>query len=410
MKLTDTPPSSKKKPRRLWLYRLIAITFGLTLAWLLLEILLRVAHPALPYTLQAMLRHVSLTPFTQERILPEQIWQEDRNFQFISRSGVVDERQYPDARIGFTVTTKAMPDPDSYVGFRVPHSEWEPRWPVDAVVVGDSFSFCYTEYNDCWVYGLETDHGLSVVNMSQVATGSISHLHILTTFGAIYEPPLVIWQWYGNDFNDDYGLAKLRGEVSIEPDPTSPAPQIRNSPFQEWLRSNSAVYTFLQAFFLPEEKLSSYTVFEDPYKTIEGDLAFKFGRPYILEALNMDNPKNMYGWERTKVAILDAQKLLGNDSTLVVVLIPTKEEVYGHLTEPLLGSEQLAALGEGRRLMLAFCEEENLFCLDTTSELVSAAKRGQLLYFFDDPHLNPQGNAIVESTVWKYLVDQDLSD
>jgi hypothetical protein len=32
--------------------------------------------------------------------------------------------------------------------------------------------------------------------------------------GGRFQPPLVIWQWFGNDFNEDYQLALTRGETA----------------------------------------------------------------------------------------------------------------------------------------------------------------------------------------------------
>ncbi len=389
--------------------RLAAVALGLLSACLLLELTLRMAYPLLPYPLQAALREVHRTPFTNERILPEQIWQVDGNFQFISRAKVTDELQFPDPRIGFHVTTQPLLDPNSYVGFRVPSPDWEPRWPIDAVMVGDSFTFCYTEYADCWVRRLSEEHGLSVVNLGQVATGSTSHLNILRTFGMPFEPNLVIWQWFGNDFNDDYGMAVLRDEI---PGESYLPPQVTWEPkstLGRWLREHSALYVTVETLTYPDEVLQGYTLFSDPYQVQDGDLNFSFGRPYLLEAFDMTQAKNQYGWERTQEAIIEAQAMIGQKASLVIVLIPTKEEVYRRWTQGELGTQELDALGEGRHLMLAFCETQGLLCLDTTASLVEHAEQGELLYWPDDPHLNEYGNEVLAETIWDCLVRHGLA-
>ena len=189
---------------------------GLLVGWILLEIILRLGAAAFPFTITAPMRDVNRHPFTSEKILPEQIWIDDDSYQLITPPGIDNELQYPDPRISLRVSTKNWLDAGSQVGFRVPSVEWEPTWPVDVVVVGDSFSFCYVEYEDCWVDLLATQHGFSMVNLGLVATGSISHQNVLNTFGLPHSPKLVIWQWYGNDFNDDYGFTTQYGEGAIE--------------------------------------------------------------------------------------------------------------------------------------------------------------------------------------------------
>jgi hypothetical protein len=393
-----------------WLKRLVAIFLGIGLAILVLEAVLRLAYPIFPYTIQAALRDVHLTPFTERRILPKQIWQSDGAYQLVSRANAVDEMQFPDTRVGFRVTTKNFLDPKSHVGFRVASYDWEPRWPVDAVVVGDSFSFCYTEYESCWVRRLESERGMSVVNLGQVATGSISRLNLLNTFGLPYEPAVVIWQWYGNDFNDDFGMFQMTSGMEIEADPVArPARRLVGGQLGHWLETNSAVYWIAQTFASSREELYKYERFVDPYSVDDDGFTFTFGRPYILKAFDLDNENNQHGKALTQEILLKAkQDLDALGIHLVVVLIPSKEEVYERWTTAFLGVDRMRSLGEGRELMVDFCAEHALACLDTTGALRSSAERGMHVYWPDDTHLNVLGNALVADAVWHFLVDEEL--
>lgn len=395
---------------RNWSKRLFAVLFGIGLAWLSLEVLLRVAYPLFPYTIQAALREVRLTPFTEKRILPQQIWQADDNYQLISRSNIDSQLQFPDPRVGIVVTTKNWLDPDSHVGFRVPSMEWQPRWPVDAVVVGDSFSFCYTEYDSCWVQRLADEHGMSVVNLGQVATGSISRLNLLKTFGLLHEPDLVIWQWYGNDFNDDYGMALMNGSLDQESAPESqgsgaPPPH----PFVRWLEKHSAVYWIVRTYTSSKQDRYTFERFVDPFRAELGDAYFTFGRPYTLKAFDMSDPKNRIGLSLSQESILQASERLSEAGVfLLLVLVPSKEEVYRPWTEDVLGLDQIEALGEGRRQMATFCAEHGLSCLDPTPALAEPAASGKHVYWPDDSHLNDLGNQILANAVWNFLVENEF--
>jgi len=394
-----------------WSKRLVTIVFGVVLGWTVLEILLRVAYPMFPYVIQAALREVHVTPFTDKRILPQQIWQADDNFQFVSRANVLDELQFPDPRVGFHVTTKNWLDPNSHVGFRVPSADWEPRWPVDAVFLGDSFTFCYTEYALCWVQRLAEEHGMSVVNLGQVATGSTSHLNVLKTFGLPYEPRFAVWQWYGNDFNDDYGMALMSGSVSQTSEPQlAPVDEGSSSqPIRRWLEKNSAVYWILDTTTGSAEERYKYERYVDPYRAEDGGVDIAFGRPYILDAFDLSQPKNQLGLKITKDALLEARQLLDDQGiSLVVLLIPTKEEVYRHLTEADLGVDKLAQLSQGRSQMTRFCDEQGLPCLDVTTALQETALSGENVFWPDDLHLNVLGNQVIANSVWEFLLTHSL--
>src|SRR5690606_23533258 len=108
------------------------------------------------------------------------------------------------------------------------------------VVVGDAFAFCLTDAADCWVDRLAQQTERNLINLGVVSTGSVAHGRVLEDFGLPLRPPLVIWQWYGNDANEDYGLARLRGEAQTPPDDDAPQPE------RGWLDENSAVYVLVQ--------------------------------------------------------------------------------------------------------------------------------------------------------------------
>ena len=110
-------------------------------------------------------------------------------------------------------------------------------------VVGDSFSFCFTEYEDCWVTRFDQSTGLPTLNTAQGSTGSVSHWRFINTFGRTFEPPLVIWQFWVNDFNEDYQLAVLRGEIPESSVRTGvPDYPDEGGAVVQWLRANSVAW------------------------------------------------------------------------------------------------------------------------------------------------------------------------
>jgi hypothetical protein len=261
------------------------------------------------------------------------------------------------------------------------------------------------------VQRLDTDHGLSVVNLGLDGNGSMSHLRILQTFGLPYKPRMVIWQWYGNDFNDDYGL--VTGGDVVNPflvaPPSSGKKTGKNPSIRKWLIQNSAVY-FLSTLGLSAwTGQSGLTLFRDPYQVHDGTIDFSYGRPYIQESFDLSNPKNQRGLEATQQAVREARDTLtAAGISLVIVLIPSKEEVYRPWTQGRLGPAWFDTVGEGRQKMLDLCHAESLLCLDLTPVLVEHANRRELVYWPDDIHLNPAGNKIIADAITDTLRQQSL--
>ena len=360
---------------------------------------MRLFRPVLPPVVQLMMRDVKKHPFTQNTILPAPAWRPVDVFQMSVVPGLDNELQYPNANVNFHVSSKNWLNPDSNIGFRVDTVDWEPRWPVDIVTVGDSFTFCFTEYEDCWVRRLETDHGYSVVNLGQGATGSVSHANILFTFGLPYEPDVVLWQWYGNDNNEDYGLIYQWGETD-----TTDRSSIDS---KGWLTQNSIVFAMVDILTNSSDFGSeSYLSQADTHAVeVAGDPMF-FGRAYSWETADLSLEKNRLGQEEGFQAILAARQRLAEDGIeLIIFPVPYKEEVYRPLidTQSDFDLQKIDRMEENRAALMAFCLENELNCFDPTAELANHALNGETLYLSQDTHLNARGNELLLEIIAKEL-------
>jgi hypothetical protein len=391
---TGTP--LKSRPARVWIGRIGGVVFGIVFAWLLVEVLLRLFFFSLPPRLQLVLSHVHTTPFSDSRLMPDPIWQPDIDFLTIARP-VQNYEQYGSADVHFTVTTESLWGMRG--AFRT-RRELVDRY-VDGVALGDSFTFCFTDESDCWVQRLSQLTERNIINFGVVSTGSIGHQRVMEGFGMPLKPPLVLWKRIGNDANEDYGLAALRGETTIQS--ANPAPPV---PQYNWWGNNSAVYMLLKLILGDEEQFDASLQFLDRAQATEGDINLAFGRPYLWGAFDMSQPTNQYGWERSQQAIRDTRAMVQQyGGSLVIILMPTKEQVYRELSEPLIGAEKLALLDENYDLMLNFCASENLTCIDLLPIFQPYADEGEQLYFTTDMHLNPRGNEVLAEALAGWLDD-----
>ncbi|NDJ75588.1 MAG: hypothetical protein GYB65_04950 [Chloroflexi bacterium] len=399
--------TEKPAPRPLvvWGGRLGSIVFGLLLAWFLVELLLRLLFFSLPPRLQLILDDVRVTPFTDKKLLPDPIWQDDNEFLTITRP-VQDREQYGSADVHFSVTTEQMWD--SRLAFRTTSAQTDMRW--DGVAVGDSFTFCFTEIDDCWVTRFGEVTGRNIINLGITGTGAVSHLRVMQQFGLPGQPPLVLWQWYCNDANEDYGLARLDSSLQrpdMPPlDDDAPAALTLN-----WWDRNSAAYVLIKMLVGADEAFEASWQFLDREHAQSGDIDLSFGRPYLWGAFDMDRPQNVFGWGLSRDAMLAARDELargyenGSTGTLLIVLMPTKEQVYRDLAAPLLEADQMALLDTNYQMMLDFCTSEGLWCVDPLPTFQQAAAAGEQLYYKTDIHLNPRGNEVLAEFLVGELTD-----
>ena len=129
----------------------------------------------------------------------------------------------------------------------------------------------------------------------------------------------------------------------------------------------------------------------------------EFGKSYELTALDMSRPENEYGYAQTREAFETARDAVAAwGGELVVVIIPTREEVYSEITVPVMGQENLRTLESARQSMVELCTELAIECLDPTEELTEHAQN-TALYYADDMHLNAAGNAALAEILQGWL-------
>jgi hypothetical protein len=355
------------------------------------EIMLRVIGGRFSGQVGLAMRYVTTgQPYSQEWT---PAWQQNREHYWALRPNLDNVLQYGSPSVSFNLSTVELWE-GAGIGFRTSPIDFF----VDTVVIGDSFGMCFTEQSDCWVDQLQTLSGKNIVNLSQPVTGTTSHYRILRDFGQPLEPALVIWQFFGNDFNDDYGLAVFNNTSTALDDPETVTTDAGIGGF---LRRNVAVYAFvetlLQGYYLGMP--ASESLYVKPYRVQYGENnqnTLMFGGRYELEALDMSLEKNQQGLIYSQDSFKEAQDLVTSwNGRLVVVLIPTREEVYSSITAPIMGQEAIDKLASARLTMLELCEMKNLQCLDPIEEFRQYAENGEALYFSDDMHLNPLGNRIL---------------
>jgi len=374
----------------------------------LLEVLLRLIAPRLNSQIGAVARTITTGSPYSEAWTPA--WRENRDHYYTLRPGLTDVIQYGSPSVVFKLNTAKLWDDglptDEGIGFRNRPVDYS----VDAVVVGDSFGFCFTEQVDCWVDQLAAQNNLGVVNLSTPVTGSLSHTKMLADFATPLKPKLVIWQFFGNDFNDDYSLLSWRGDIERLPGDVSSTVQPTQA--GNWFTQNLVSAAVLELLMtgswsgLPDND----PAFVAQHQAVYPDGSpFLFGKPYELAALDMRRDVNQFGIETTRQALAESKRLVESwGGTLVVVLIPTREEVYSGITANFMNAAQLESLGTPRTTLAGICDDLVLACYDPTDALYRIAADSAALYYPDDMHLNAAGNLALTDLLSAWLRELNL--
>jgi hypothetical protein len=93
---------------------------------------------------------------------------------------------------------------------------------------------------------------------------------------------------------------------------------------------------------------------------------------------------------------------------MILVLIPTKDEVYADYLSDNVDSEYIPSISQGRQQMLTLCEERGWHCIDPLEVFQAEVREGHMVYFQLDSHLNAHGNAILAQIIANYLIDNHL--
>ncbi|MFN8420586.1 MAG: hypothetical protein U0528_15290 [Anaerolineae bacterium] len=375
------------------LSRLLPLTFGILMSWLLLEVFLRVGFEMLPPGVQGEIQGVRRVPWSEETIIPAQPFIIDRDFQVRMPVGLKDfPVRWSDAR--FTYDTISAWD-----GHRAGLRSDPPDWPLDIMTFGDSFTWCWAAWTDCWNKRLNLDDGWHLFNAAIPGTGPTGQFNLMKELVPPMKPKLIIWLWFPNDMSDDYDLAKIRGEVGDlskgpYPDPIAPP---------SGFASISAVWQLISSRFASAPTPSQYRHYQE--LTLNGRAVSihtdEYPHPYSLVYGD-----TQYGIERNLQTHADAEKFAAeNNAVLLSVFLPVKEEAYADLltANSYLPDSYIDAIGEGRRKLLQQCEDNGWYCLDALPALKDAVNAGQTVFYAFDSHLDISGNKVLEQVIADYI-------
>lgn len=284
-------------------------------------------------------------------------------------------------------TSRRFPD----AGFR------DDRDSGDAglVALGDSFTACFgVESRACWVNLLTEDLGGIAANLGVPATGALEQARRLRRWGPAYHPRLILWGFFGNDLWDNWYFSH-----------SGPLSGRGRRGTKLWFYDHSILWRLL--LHTRDSTLAGGQVEEEPVWYRTDGVEVQLQDWCSVADLNLKEVREGLVLQG-EAMVLAEQVAEGSGSKLIVILIPTKEVVYG------------GALNGGQPSWKSRCDLEaqyaevgrladrlGLQVIDLIPAFKAAARNGKQLYYPKNPHWNVEGNRLAYRLIRKALVERD---
>ncbi len=265
---------------------------------------------------------------------------------------------------------------------------------ADVIVLGNSMAFGYGVADDLtWTSRLAVRRpDLDIRNLGLVGAAPQQFVRIFERYGIALEPELAILMLFpGNDISgEERFIAWLRDDRGLS--------------FVDFVRAERGggdtmierglERSYLRAFWRVASKTIK-TPFVNRTIVLPSDERLVLVPSLYEERANRAKPGNPE-FELVMRSLEQARELANaNDIPLLIVLMPTKEEVY----LPVLGGRSPSFTGTFKNVL----ERRNFEVIDLTPILIESAKVGPPLYFEVDGHPNAVGYEVIANVIEPFL-------
>ena len=281
-------------------------------------------------------------------------------------------------------------------GFRNP-SPWPRR--AEIVVLGDSMAFGYgVDDDEAWTTLLaEQLPRTRIVNLGLIGGAPQQYLRIYETFGQALQPALVLFCLFpGNDVReaglfDKWVRAGSQGNYYVRRFLDDGNGGDGRPSFRDLLERSYLVSFLREARKRAASRVQGRTI------TVAGRRQLQLV-PALYADLDLHTDPNHPNFRLTLDAVEQTRALAEqNGSAFLVVLVPTKEEVY----LPLLDAEPPPATAP----FAAQFDAVGIPYFDLTPGFRASARQGEGLFFEVDGHPNAAGYRLMADLVLQHLRD-----
>ncbi len=276
------------------------------------------------------------------------------------------------------------------------------RPPFDAVALGDSFTFCDdVPVEGCWVRHLAQATGLSIASLGVSGYSTLAETRIFERYGRQLKPRLVLLALFANDFNDNLDFDEWSQSGTDNFWNWRSRKEGRGG-VGRWLAEHSMTYRVL------DSAIRGHVGNTYQYKKDNLDFVFRTDRWWLPPSDGQRVRRRDRGWQLMQTALRDLHAAAADvGAELVVVLIPTKEEVYWDIVQPNMPGGG-ADVDHPLDVVRAFCQTNAIHACELTTAMQAEARRGRQLYLRVSGHWNDDGNAVAAKSIASCLATQGL--
>jgi len=275
------------------------------------------------------------------------------------------------------------------------------RPPFDAIAIGDSFTFCDdVTTDDCWVKHVGALSGLNIGTLGVSGFSTLAEARVLDRYGRRLEPDLVILAIFPNDFNDniefdDWTRSGTENFWLWRGEREGRGPLFRR------LADQSVLMRIIDSALRTRDR-HSYVYAADGL-----DIVFQ---PWWFKPMDAERREHRErGWALMRDAIMKIRATTTEiGAELVVMTIPTKEEVYWEVVREALPNYESLTIDRPFGELFELCRTQSIVCCDTTPALHDEAAAGRQLYLRVSSHWNDLGNRVAAGAVDRCLAEAGL--
>jgi hypothetical protein len=284
--------------------------------------------------------------------------------------------------------------------------------------LGDSFSVYLGNMGQNYNNLLQKDFiskgqgDVELVNAGLEAVGPGYYWHILSKYGDLFQPDLVMVGFFvGNDF-EEADFAITIGNYIREPNDFIKR-YSRYYQFRNWRLYKLSKNKYSRFY---DEQLKKQEVKHNPPQQV-GTFSWKTfleverTRSWIFDRNKRDRLEK--NWQECAAILLKMKDWCDRRKIkLVVAILPDQFQVDPELRRVIYTkykriSEKNIDLTQPDKLIVNFCREQHIHCLDLLEQFQGQGKTRQL-YALRDTHWNEAGNRLAADLIFKYLEENQL--
>lgn len=370
------------------------IVFGILVALLITELVLRAAPQLMPAA--AQIRHRA----DSDVKVDSEVWVPDPYLGYKLPPGVDTLFEaFPEKPYRVRTTSLGYPD----IGFRSAERDGRPV----AVLLGDSFTLAEgVSFEASWSTLLGERTGWNVLNFGLNGYGPPQYTRMLERYALPLKPGLVLWVFCPNDLGNAYdfhqAIEEGRGAVGYRSHRERTGLAYVTDALWTGLRDHS--YSVDTLSFVVRALKHGV-----PVKVNTGTVEFTAQWDYWKPLIALDDRRIRKGWEWTQQDLLEARDAArASGAEFVVVVIPFREQTYWDLLRGKLPNWDKENPDGPGDLVRTFCKEKGIRVLDLAPAFRERGRTGEQLYFSGDGHWNPAGNEFAAETIAKFLDVEQL--